>query len=99
MSWSYFEDVLVPKTTLVNVSRVAAQSLNEPFVQTMTIAEAVAYGAWATVRGTMSSSVTVADGEYSGCVIVRGKRARKNGFPVDGKRTGNGWYAQVEITP
>lgn len=98
-SWSYIEDVQVPTTTLVKVSRVARGSFNAPYEQNMTISEAVKFGAWDSVDGTMYANVTIAEGDHAGCVVVRGQRTRKNGFPVDGKRSGNGWYAQVEVTP
>jgi hypothetical protein len=49
--------VLLDKTDDVTVSRVAKLSLNKPFVQTMTLGEAVRYGAWGTENGTMSVEV------------------------------------------
>jgi hypothetical protein len=49
--------VLLDKTDDVTVSKVAKLSLNKPFVQTMTLGEAVRYGAWDTENGTMSVEV------------------------------------------
>ncbi|MCA3018813.1 MAG: hypothetical protein ING73_11690 [Rhodocyclaceae bacterium] len=49
--------VLLDKSDEVTVSRAEKYSLNKPFLQTMTLGEAVQYGAWDTTNGTMSAEV------------------------------------------
>jgi hypothetical protein len=58
--------VLLDETDQVTVSRVAKLSLNKPFVQNMTLGEALRYGAWDTQNDSMSVDV-----QYQGAEIFQ----------------------------
>ena len=62
---------LLDLETVVEVSRVAKLSLDKPYVQTMTVKEALSGGWFDTSRGTMSVYVRVVDGEHEGALAYK----------------------------
>ena len=50
--------VFLDKSDEVSVGRNTRGNLNPAFVQSMTVSEAVAFGAWDTSRGTMEANVS-----------------------------------------
>lgn len=73
---------ILGQETVVQISRVAKLSLNKPYVQTMTVREALAGKWFDTSHGTMSVHAVVVEGEHKGALVYSDKhgvaRARYN---------------------